>query len=110
MKRIILMAAVAIGAAQFGVTYAQTADNDQDRSHPGAMIEDATITTKIKTALAAQHIGNLVHIKVDTADRGVVYLTGKAKSQDAIDAAVSIARATEGVREVHSDIRLTNDK
>jgi osmotically-inducible protein OsmY len=110
MKRIILMAAVALVAAQVGVTYAQTADNDQDRSHPGAMIEDATITTKIKTALAAQHIGNLVHIKVDTADHGVVYLTGRAKSQDAIDAAISITRATQGVREVHSDIRLTNDK
>jgi hyperosmotically inducible protein len=110
MKRIILMAAMALLAAQVGVTYAQAADNDQDRSHPGAMVEDATITTKIKTALAAQHIGSLVHVRVDTADRGVVYLTGKAKSQDAIDAAVSIARATEGVREVHSDIRLTDDK
>jgi osmotically-inducible protein OsmY len=110
MKQFILIAAVAFGAAPFAATYAQTADNDQDRSHPGAMIEDATITTKIKTALAAQHIGNLVHIRVDTSDHGIVYLSGKAKSQDAIDAAVSIARATEGVREVHSDIRLSDDK
>jgi osmotically-inducible protein OsmY len=110
MKRIILMAAVALGAACAAATYAQTADDDQDRSHPGAMIEDATITTKIKTALAAQHIGNLVHIRVDTADHGVVWLSGKARSQDAIDAAVSIARATEGVREVHSDIHLAEDK
>jgi hyperosmotically inducible periplasmic protein len=110
MKRIILIAAVALSAAQVAATYAQSVDNDQDRSHPGALVEDATITTKIKAGLAAQHVGSLVHIRVDTADHGVVTLTGKANSQEAIDAAVSIARATEGVREVHSDIRLSDDK
>jgi len=38
-----------------------------------------------------------------------VWLTGKTRSQDEVDAAIPIARATEGVRDVHSDIRVVND-
>jgi hyperosmotically inducible protein len=111
MKRIILIAVVALSAAPFAATYAQASnDHDQDRAHPGTFVKDSAITTKIKTALAAQHISNLVHIRVDTDDHGVVWLSGKARSQEAIDAAISIARATEGVQDVHSSIRIRSDK
>ncbi len=89
-------------------SYAQTTD-DQDRSHPGTFVKDSVITTRIKTTLAAQHAGSLVHIKVDTDDQGVVWLSGKAKTQDDIDAVISIARATKGVRDVHSAIGLADD-
>jgi len=110
MKRLILIAAVALGVGQFAATYAQMPeDQDRDRSHPGAFVKDSVITTKIKASLAAQHVRSLVHIKVDTDDHGVVWLSGKARHQDDIDAAVAIARATEGVRGVHSDIRLADD-
>jgi hyperosmotically inducible protein len=108
VKRFILMAAMALGAGQILASYAQTTD-DQDRSHPGTFVKDSVITSKIKTTLAAQHAGSLMHIKVDTDDQGVVWLSGKAKTQDDIDAAVSIARATKGVRDVHSTIRLADD-
>jgi hyperosmotically inducible periplasmic protein len=108
VKRFILMAAMALGAGQILASYAQTSD-DQDRSHPGTFVKDSVITSKIKTTLAAQHAGSLMHIKVDTDDQGVVWLSGKAKTQDDIDAAVSIARATKGVRDVHSTIRLADD-
>jgi hyperosmotically inducible protein len=108
VKRFILMAAMALGAGQMVASYAQTTD-DQDRSHPGTFVKDSVITSKIKTTLAAQHAGSLMHIKVDTDDQGVVWLSGKAKTQDDIDAAVSIARATKGVRDVHSTIRLADD-
>jgi hyperosmotically inducible protein len=109
MKRFTLVAIVALSAAPFAATFVQ-ANPDSDRSHPGHFVKDSVITTKIKTTLAAQHITNLVHVKVDTDDQGVVWLSGKARSQDAIDSAISIARATEGVRDVHSSIRLTMDK
>jgi hyperosmotically inducible protein len=108
VKRFILMAAMALGAGQILASYAQTTD-DQDRSHPGTFVKDSVITSKIKTTLAAQHAGSLMHIKVDTDDQGVVWLSGKAKTQDDIEAAVSIARATKGVRDVHSTIRLADD-
>jgi hyperosmotically inducible periplasmic protein len=109
MKRIILIAIVTLSAAPFAATYAQ-ANNDQDRAHPGTFIKDSAITAKIKATLAAQHISNLVHIRVDTDDHGVVWLSGKAKTQDAVDAAISIARATDGVQDVHSSIRVRSDK
>src|ERR1700675_1343196 len=98
----------ALGAGQVAASYAQTTD-DSDRSHPKMFVKDSVITTKIKTTLAAQHVGSLMHVKVDTDDQGIVWLSGKAKTQDAIDAAISIARATKGVRDVHSDIRLADD-
>jgi hyperosmotically inducible protein len=109
MKRIILITLVALSAVPIAAMNAQ-ANDDQDRAHPGHFVKDSVITTKIKTTLTAQHISNIVHIKVDTDDQGVVWLSGKAKTQDAIDAAIAIARATEGVRDVHSSIRLTTDQ
>jgi hyperosmotically inducible periplasmic protein len=109
MKRLILIAVMALGAGQIAASYAQTTDDDSDRSHPKTFVKDSAITTKIKTTLAAQHVSSLMHIKVDTDDQGIVWLSGKAKTQDDIDAAISIARATKGVRDVHSDIRLAHD-
>ena len=76
------------------VTMAQ--DSDADRSHPKAFVKDSAITTKIKTKLAAEHITSLGRIHVDTDTDGVVWLSGSARSQEAIDKAVSIARETEG--------------
>ncbi len=110
MKRLILIAALALGAGQFAASVAQSADDqDQDRSHPRTFVKDSVITSKIKTTLAAQHIGSLAHIRVDTDDHGIVWLSGKARSQDDVDAAISIARATDGVRDVHSEIRVVHD-
>jgi hyperosmotically inducible protein len=109
MKRIILIAVVALSAAPFAATFAQP-NGDQDRAHPGVFVKDSEITAKIKASLAAQHVGSLVHIRVDTDDHGIVWLSGKAKNQETIDAAISIARATEGVQDVRSSIRVKNDQ
>jgi hyperosmotically inducible protein len=51
-----------------------------------------------------------MHIKVDTDNKGVVTLSGKAKSQAEADKAVSIARNTEGVVDVRSDIQVVADR
>jgi hyperosmotically inducible protein len=84
-------------------------DSDADRSHPGAFVQDSAITTKIKSKLAADHITSLGRIHVDTDKDGAVWLSGTARSQRAIDKAVSIARNTEHVRAVHSDIQIRSD-
>jgi hyperosmotically inducible protein len=84
-------------------------DSDTDRSHPTAFVKDSAITTSIKTQLAAQHITSLGRIHVDTDKEGVVWLSGSASSQQAADKAVSIARGTEHVKSVHSDIKIKAD-
>src|SRR5579862_4142087 len=93
-----------------GFTAAAVAqDSDTDRSHPAAFVKDSTITATIKTKLAADHLTSMARIHVDTDKDGVVWLTGSAKTQEAADTAVSIARQTEHVRSVHSDIRVKAD-
>jgi hyperosmotically inducible periplasmic protein len=99
---------VAIGVL-LGPVVALANDSDADRSHPKAFVKDSAITTKIKTKLAAEHITSLGRIHVDTDVDGVVWLHGTARTQEAIDKAVSIARETEGVRDVHSRLKVRKD-
>jgi hyperosmotically inducible periplasmic protein len=87
-----------------------TADSDSDRLSPKAFVKDSVITTKIKAELAEQKLSTLVHIQVDTDKKGIVNLSGTAKSQDAIDKAVSIARGVKGVTSVENNIKVVNDK
>jgi|ERR1700730_4971057 hyperosmotically inducible protein len=84
-------------------------DSDADRSHPGAFVKDSAITTKIKAKLAEEHLTSLGRIHVDTDKNGVVWLTGTARSQEAIEKAVSIARDTEHVKSVHNDLTVRLD-
>ena len=84
-------------------------DHDSDRSHPKSFVKDSAITAKIKTKLMGDHFASLVKIHVDTDANGVVYLSGTARTQAAADEAVSMARATEHVTSVHSDIRVKKD-
>jgi hyperosmotically inducible protein len=88
---------------------AHAAAGDSDRRHPGAFVKDSVITTKIKAKLAEEKMSSLAHIKVDTDSKGAVVLGGKVKTQDEADKAVSIARATEGVTSVKSNIRIKKD-
>jgi hyperosmotically inducible protein len=89
------------------LSYAQ--DADVDRSHPKAFVKDSAITTKVKSKLAAQHLTSVARIHVDTDADGVVWLSGTAKSQEEIDRAVSIARGTERVVAVKSELTVKND-
>src|SRR5579864_497375 len=92
-----------------GSAVAMAQDSDTDRSHPKHFVKDSAITTKIKTKLAAEHITSLGRIHVDTDKDGVVWLSGSARSQEAADKAVSIARDTEHVKAVHNDIKVKKD-
>jgi hyperosmotically inducible protein len=89
---------------------ARAAAPDSDRKHPGAFVKDSAITTKIKAKLAEEKLSSLAHIKVDTDSKGAVVLGGKVKTQEEADKAVSIARETEGVTSVKSNIRINKDK
>jgi hyperosmotically inducible protein len=91
-----------------GVAMAETG-SDTDRSHPVAFVKDSAITTKIKTRLAAEHLTSLGRIHVDTDKKGVVVLSGTARTQDAIDKAMSIARGTEHVTSVVNKLKIRKD-
>jgi len=89
-----------------GSAVALAADSTSDTSHAVAYVKDSAITTDVKTKLAAEHITSLERIHVDTDKDGVVWLSGSASIQKAVDKAVSIARETDHVTNVHSDIRV----
>jgi hyperosmotically inducible protein len=84
-------------------------DQDADRAHPKAFVKDSAITTKIKAKLAADKVSSLAKIHVDTDANGVVWLSGTANSQEQLDKAISIARATENVRDVKSSVKVKAD-
>lgn len=89
---------------------AYAADSDKDRSHPMTYVKDSVITTKIKAKLAADHPGSMKHIRVDTDKDGIVWLSGTANTQAEIDQAVAVARNTDGVKSVKSDIKIEMDR
>jgi hyperosmotically inducible periplasmic protein len=89
---------------------AYAADSDKDRSQPTVFVKDSVITTKIKSKLAAEHLGSLKHIKVDTDMNGVVWMSGTANNQKEVNKAVTIARNTEGVKSVKNDIKVQKDR
>ena|SRR5579862_4985984 len=104
-----LITALVASAAMLATAVAVADDIDADRSDTHTYVKDSVITTKVKAKLASDHITSLARIHVDTDANGVVFLSGTAQSQDAIDAAVQLAKDTEHVRGVHSDIRVRHD-
>jgi osmotically-inducible protein OsmY len=71
----------------------------------GETVDDATITTRVKTALInAPDVGAL-SIDVDTF-KGVVTLSGRVKTQDEASRALTVAQGIDGVREVKSALQV----
>jgi hyperosmotically inducible periplasmic protein len=102
MKHIILACLLATGTAIAPMVFADETGSSSDTSHH--YVKDSVITTKVKSKLAAKHLSTLAHVKVDTDENGVVYLSGHAPNQDAVDVATEIAKGTEGVTQVHNGI------
>ena len=69
-------------------------------------VGDAVISSKIKAEFAKDKLVRARNIKVDTDDKGVVTLSGKARSNAEADKAVKIARDTKGVSSVRNDIQI----
>lgn len=72
----------------------------------GQVIDDATVTTKVKTAIMkSQGIKDAAMINVDTY-RGVVSLAGFVNSREEAQQAASAARAVEGVTSVKNNLEI----
>lgn len=71
----------------------------------GTQVDDAIITTKIKTKLIEDPITKARKIDVDTVN-GVVTLTGLVDSEEEIQRAVAIAQSVPGVKRVVNNLRV----
>lgn len=74
----------------------------------GETIDDATITTRVKTALLDDPLVGGLRIDVDTF-KGVVTLSGRVKSAAESQKAIAIARRTSGVTDVKSSLQVIPD-
>ena len=69
----------------------------------GALVDDAAITTKVKSKFAADSTVSAMSISVETL-QGVVQLSGFAKSAEEKAMAEKLARDTKGVADVKNNI------
>jgi hyperosmotically inducible protein len=102
MKHLILASMLTASVVCAPMVLADEASSGESHHY----VKDSVITTKVKSKLAAKHLSTLTKIKVDTDENGVVWLSGRAPTQDAVDMATLIAKNTEGVTSVHNDVAI----
>jgi osmotically-inducible protein OsmY len=73
------------------------------KSSTGEYVDDAVITTRVKSLLAADDFLKSFQISVETY-KGVVQLSGFVNSQAAVDKAVKIAKSVQGIKSVKNDL------
>ncbi|WNM59168.1 BON domain-containing protein [Candidatus Nitrospira allomarina] len=65
----------------------------------GTTVDDAVITSSVKSSLIADDLVDAFEVEVDT-HRSTVMLSGFVETQNQIDRAVEIAKKTDGVQKV----------
>lgn len=75
----------------------------RDQSTVGQYVDDTTITTRVKAKFAEDKTVSAMSISVETL-KGVVQLSGFAKSSAERSQAEDLARGTPGVASVRNDI------
>jgi hyperosmotically inducible protein len=103
LTRAVLAAAVAATALALG---ACATTEGEKKETTGQYIDDATVTAKVKTAIASDvGVKAASNVNVETY-RGVVQLSGFADSDEQASKAVGAAKKVNGVRSVKNDIRV----
>ncbi len=74
----------------------------------GRYVDDKAITAAVKMRMAAKQPSTVARINVDTYD-GVVYLSGRAESEEQKATAESAARRVHGVAQVVNDLRVPGE-
>lgn len=90
-------------AREIGREVKETVGNAADRA--GEAISDAAITTAVKSKFLADTSTPGLKIDVDTKD-GVVTLNGTVRSKAEVDRAMTLARETNGVKRVVSNLKI----
>ena len=96
MQRLLKSAVLSVTLLALGAC--STSPNDRSL---GVAVNDATLSTKIKAALAADPEVKATDVQVETY-RGTVQLSGFVDSAQSANRAIDIARRTDGVRDVKS--------
>ncbi|VVE65356.1 transporter [Pandoraea anapnoica] len=96
--------AIVLGLALVPVKAAESSmasDAKSDMHHSERVMSDTWVTTKVKSELLAKSISDGTNVSVKTT-HGIVVLTGKLASQDAVNDAKRIAERVKGVKRVDS--------
>ena len=101
-----LAVAAAFVAGGCATGSSQEATQADKKETTGQYVDDATVTAKVKTAIASDvGVKAAANVNVETY-RGVVQLSGFADSEDQAGKAVQAAKKVNGVRSVRNDIRI----
>ena len=71
----------------------------------GQNVDDATLTSSVKTKLAADKLSSLTRVDVDT-NNGTVYLNGVVESPDQRARAQELASQVNGVNKVVNNLQV----
>jgi hyperosmotically inducible periplasmic protein len=100
------VAASLAAAALAGLGACASSEDAANQRSTGEFTDDATVTAKVKSAIATDAgARTAAAVNVETY-RGVVQLTGFVDSEDQATRAVSAAKKVQGVRSVKNDIRI----
>ena len=100
--RTVLVAAMVAIASVPALTACQATNS---RESTAEYFDDATITTKVKAALAQDPQVKAYQVGVETY-RGVVQLSGFVDSEASVRRAAQVAQGVSGVRSVKNDVRI----
>ena len=75
----------------------------------GQYVDDSTITATVKTKLAADQVGTLTRVDVDTSNQ-VVSLNGIVQTQQEKQRAEELARQVSGVKAVKNNLQIQAKK
>jgi osmotically-inducible protein OsmY len=105
MKRIFVAALGA--AAVLGLGACATSESPSGKNETtGQYVDDATVTAKVKTAIASDvGVRAASNVNVETY-QGTVQLSGFADTNDQASQAVAAAEKVKGVRDVKNDIHV----
>lgn len=106
MKTSALFAMLLAGALAAGCGTMTGTSSDGSKKSAGQVLDDAVITSKVKTALLADPDISGLKINVDT-EKGRVKLKGEVKNISLRRKAESITRGVEGVQSVDNQLIIT---
>lgn len=100
------LATTLVIAALIAPVAGYAADTKSTKENIKETVDNTVIAAKITAKYAKDKDVSALKIKVDMDDKGLVTLSGKAKSKAEADKAVTIARNTKGVTSVKNEIKI----
>ncbi len=97
IKSLVLISALSLPVATFA------AEGDS----VGTKMSDSVVTAKVKAKFARDKLVHAMNIKVETDSKGMVELSGIAKTKVEAEQAVQLAKSVKGVTSVKDNIKIT---